>query len=462
MKSSKQTDIFFALRQWVSRSLIGAAMLSLSALTLSETDTGATGASVSISFKELQLFADTFDAIRRGYVEEVTDAELFEMAVKGMLTNLDPHSAYLTDDDYENLQESTDGQFTGLGIEIGYRGGFIAIVTPIDGSPAIEAGLQAGDVILKIDGTSTQGMSTSESSTYMRGAKGTDVTLEIGRAGESQPFDVVVTRGVIEVPSVRTRELDDGYWVIRVSRFQRDSGAEVTAALESALSEGEVHGIVLDVRNNPGGVMNASVEMAGNFLDGGLVVYTQGRHPDSVNTFNAEAGEVIPGVPLVVLVNGGSASASEIVAGALQDRGRGVIMGTQSFGKGSVQTVLPVSESKALKLTTSLYYTPSGRSIQQDGIVPDVVVERARLTSLEQGQRLREADLNGSLVNEGVEQEIETEVIASLREEDNQLYEAFTLLKGINVYRDLNDKAGSTVSLEAPETQATETGVSTN
>ena len=462
MKSSKQTDIFFLLRQWISRSLIGAAILSLSALTLSETDTEATDASVSISFKELQLFADTFDAIRRGYVEEVTDAELFEMAVKGMLTNLDPHSAYLTDDDYENLQESTDGQFTGLGIEIGYRGGFIAIVTPIDGSPAIEAGLQAGDVILKIDGTSTQGMSTSESSTYMRGAKGTEVTLEIGRAGESQPFDVVVTRGVIEVPSVRTRELDDGYWVIRVSRFQRDSGAEVTAALESALSEGEVRGIVLDVRNNPGGVMNASVEMAGNFLDGGLVVYTQGRHPDSVSTFNAEAGEVIPGVPLVVLVNGGSASASEIVAGALQDRGRGVIMGTQSFGKGSVQTVLPVSESKALKLTTSLYYTPSGRSIQQDGIVPDVVVERARLTSLEQGRRLREADLNGSLVNEGVEQEVETEVIASLREEDNQLYEAFTLLKGINVYRDLNDKAGSTVSLETLQTQEVETGVSTN
>ena len=462
MKSNRQADIFFALRQWISRSLIGAAILSLSALTLSETDTEATDASVSISFKELQLFADTFDAIRRGYVEEVTDAELFEMAVKGMLTNLDPHSAYLTDDDYENLQESTDGQFTGLGIEIGYRGGFIAIVTPIDGSPAIEAGLQAGDVILKIDGTSTQGMSTSESSTYMRGAKGTEVTLEIGRAGESQPFDVVVTRGVIEVPSVRTRELDDGYWVIRVSRFQRDSGAEVTAALESALSEGEVRGIVLDIRNNPGGVMNASVEMAGNFLDGGLVVYTQGRHPDSVNTFNAEAGEVIPGVPLVVLVNGGSASASEIVAGALQDRGRGVIMGTQSFGKGSVQTVLPVSESKALKLTTSLYYTPSGRSIQQDGIVPDVVVERARLTSLEQGRRLREADLSGSLVNEGIEQEVETEVIASLREEDNQLYEAFTLLKGINVYRDLNDKAGSTVSLETRQTQEMETGVSTN
>ncbi|MEC7517894.1 MAG: S41 family peptidase, partial [Pseudomonadota bacterium] len=374
-----------------------------------------------------------------GYVEDVTDAELFEMAVKGMLTSLDPHSAYLTDDDYENLQESTEGQFTGLGIEIGYRGGFIAIVTPIDGSPAIDAGLKAGDVILKIDGTSTQGMSTSESSTYMRGPEGTTVTLEIGRAGESQPFDVIVTRGVIDVPSVRSRELDDGYWLIRVSRFQRDSGREVTSAIESALEKGEVKGVVLDVRNNPGGVMNASVEMASNFLNGGLVVYTKGRHPDSMNTYNAEPGELLPGVPVVVLVNGGSASASEIIAGALQDRGRAVIMGTQSFGKGSVQTVLPVSDTKALKLTTSLYYTPNGRSIQAEGIVPDVVVERAQLTSLEQGNRLREADLNRSIENAGSTVETETEAIATLREDDNQIYEAFTLLKGINVYQSLGE-----------------------
>ena len=404
---------------------------------------------VSTSFEELQLFADTFDAIRRGYVEDVTDAELFEMAVKGMLTSLDPHSAYLTDDDYENLQESTEGQFTGLGIEIGYRGGFIAIVTPIDGSPAIDAGLKAGDVILKIDGTSTQGMSTSESSTYMRGPEGTTVTLEIGRAGESQPFDVVVTRGVIDVPSVRSRELDDGYWLIRVSRFQRDSGREVTSAIESALEKGDVRGVVLDVRNNPGGVMNASVEMASNFLDGGLVVYTKGRHPDSMNTYNAEPGELLPGVPVVVLVNSGSASASEIIAGALQDRGRAVIMGTQSFGKGSVQTVLPVSETKALKLTTSLYYTPNGRSIQAEGIVPDVVVERAQLTSLEQGNRLREADLNRSIENTGSNVETETEAIATLREDDNQIYEAFTLLKGINVYQSLGEPPLSDIDADS-------------
>lgn len=414
-------------------------------------DTNQQAQSVSTSFEELQLFADTFDAIRRGYVEEVTDAELFEMAVKGMLTSLDPHSAYLTDDGYSNLQESTEGQFTGLGIEIGYRGGFISIVTPIDGSPAEDAGLQAGDVILKIDGTSTQGMSTNESSTYMRGPEGTTVTLEIGRAGESQPFDVVVTRGVIDVPSVRSREIDPGYWLIRVSRFQRDSGKEVTDALSDALAKGPVNGVVLDVRNNPGGVLNASVEMASNFLDGGLVVYTQGRHPDSKTVLEAEPGELLPGVPVVVMVNGGSASASEIIAGALQDRGRAVIMGTRSFGKGSVQTVLPVSETKALKLTTSLYYTPNGRSIQADGIVPDVIVERAKLTTLEQGRRLREADLNRSLKNSAETQASETEEMASLREDDNQLYEAFTLLKGINVYKSIDAKRSQDASSEQAE-----------
>ena len=441
-----------------TRLLIALLALSSSYVAMGQTNepTEEKPSAVSTSFEELQLFADTFDAIRRGYVEDVTDAELFEMAVKGMLTSLDPHSAYLTDDDYENLQESTEGQFTGLGIEIGYRGGFIAIVTPIDGSPAIDAGLKAGDVILKIDGTSTQGMSTSESSTYMRGPEGTTVTLEIGRAGESQPFDVVVTRGVIDVPSVRSRELNDGYWLIRVSRFQRDSGREVTSAIESALEKGEVKGVVLDVRNNPGGVMDASVEMASNFLDGGLVVYTKGRHPDSMNTYNAEPGELLPGVPLVVLVNGGSASASEIIAGALQDRGRAVIMGTQSFGKGSVQTVLPVSDTKALKLTTSLYYTPNGRSIQAEGIVPDVVVERAQLTSLEQGNRLREADLNRSIGNAGSSVETETEAIATLREDDNQVYEAFTLLKGINVYQSLGAIPLSNVDADSEDSSSNE------
>ena len=299
----------------------------------------------------------------------------------------------------------------------------------------MEAGLKAGDVILKIDGKSTQGMTTGESSLYMRGEAGTDVTLEIGRAGQSQPFDVVVTRGVINVPSVRSRELVDGYWLIRVSRFQRDSGEEVADAIISAKEKGPVKGLILDVRNNPGGVMGASVEMAGALLDGGLVVYTQGRHPQSDKEYEAAAGDMLPGVPVVVLINGGSASASEIVAGALQDRGRAVIMGTQSFGKGSVQTVLPVSETRALKLTTSLYYTPSGRSIQAEGIVPDVVVERATITSIENNRRIREADLRGSLENSGETETQDNEALLQISSEDNQLYEALTLLKGINVYQ---------------------------
>jgi carboxyl-terminal processing protease len=305
-------------------------------------------------------------------------------------------------------------------------------------------------------------MSTSESSTFMRGPEGTDVVLEIGRAGESQPFDVVVTRGVIDVPSVRARELDEGYWLIRVSRFQRDSGREVTEAVQAALEKNTIKGLIIDVRNNPGGVMNASVEMASNFLDGGLVVYTKGRHPESMNTYNAEPGELIADVPIVVLVNGGSASASEIVAGALQDRGRAVIMGTQSFGKGSVQTVLPVSETKALKLTTSLYYTPSGRSIQAEGIIPDVVVERAQLTSLEQKGRLRESDLNRSIENKGSEAETETEAIASLREDDNQVYEAFTLLKGINVYQSLASESVDSGANSQAGTSETPKKVSTD
>ena len=283
------------------------------------------------------------------------------------------------------------------------------------------------------------------------------MTLEIGRAGESQPLDIVVTRGVIDVPSVRSREIDSGYWLIRVSRFQRDSGKEVADALLNALEKGPVNGVVLDVRNNPGGVLNASVEMASNFLDGGLVVYTKGRHPESKTVLEAEPGELLPDVPIVVMVNGGSASASEIIAGALQDRGRAVIMGTRSFGKGSVQTVLPVSETKALKLTTSLYYTPNGRSIQAEGIVPDVVVERAQLTSLEQGRRLREADLNRSLKNTAEAQASETEEMASLREDDNQLYEAFTLLKGINVYKRIDAKRSEVTASElASPDQTTE------
>ena len=269
----------------------------------------------------------------------------------------------------------------------------------------------------------------------MRGPTGSEVLLSIGRRGVADPFDVTVIRDIIKVPSVRSRELMDGYLWLRASQFQRDTGLEAIATLAKAQAEGPLKGVVIDLRNNPGGVLGASVDMAGAVLDGGLVVYTEGRHPQAADQYEAAAGDMLNGAPIVVLINGGSASASEIVAGALQDRRRAVIMGTRSFGKGSVQTILPVNDTRAVKLTTALYYTPNGRSIQAEGIVPDIVVERAEVTSVESNRRTKEADLQGSLSGDGgpVDAQSESEALTELRNSDNQLYEALTLLRGINL-----------------------------
>lgn len=398
-----------------------------------EADQNATS-NQSLSLDELQMFADVFNQIRKGYVKEVDDSTLFEYAVKGMLTGLDPHSAYLSEDDYSDLQTTTQGEFSGLGIEIGREGGYIKIIAPIDGSPAEAAGLQSGDVILKLNGVSAKGLSLDESVGMMRGEKGSAIELEIGRPGTPLPFDVTVVRDVIKVASVRSRILTPGYGYLRIAQFQGNTGGEVVTAISSLQAEGQLDGLVIDLRNNPGGVLNASVDVAGAVLDGGLVVYTEGRHPGAAERFEAEAGDMLDGAPVVVLINGGSASASEIVAGALQDLGRAVVMGTRSFGKGSVQTVLPVSESRAVKLTTALYFTPNGRSIQADGIVPDIVVERAKVTSMESNRTLKEADLAGRLDSAtGEKADTKSEQLAGLREQDNQLYEALTLLRGVNL-----------------------------
>lgn len=416
--------------------------------------------SSALPLEELQMFADVFNQIRQGYVESVPDSKLFELAVQGMLSGLDPHSVFLKEKAFDSLQETTKGEFSGLGIEIGQDRGYVTIIAPIDGSPAEAAGLEAGDVILKIDGESVRDLPVNKSVELMRGPTGSEVLLTIGRRGVGDPFDVTVIRDIIKVPSVRSRELMEGYLWLRASQFQRDTGQESIAKLESALSEGPLRGIVLDLRNNPGGVLGASVDMAGAFLDGGLVVYTEGRHPQSKDRFEATPGDMLNEVPIVVLINGGSASASEIVAGALQDRRRAVIMGTRSFGKGSVQTILPVTNTRAVKLTTALYYTPNGRSIQAEGIVPDIVIERAEVKSVETDRRTKEADLQGSLSGgDPADSQSESEALTELRNSDNQLYEALTLLRGINLLSpqsatDSEPMAGT----ESLESRTTENG----
>jgi carboxyl-terminal processing protease len=386
-----------------------------------------------LPLEELQTFADVFYQIREGYVEEVDDSTLFEYAVKGMLEGLDPHSVYMTREAYSDLQTQTDGEFSGLGIEIGRRGSYIEIIAPIDGSPAAEAGLQSGDVILKLDDTSVKGLSTDEAVDLMRGPVGSSIVLEIGRPGEAKPFEVTIIRDKIKIASVRGRLLAPRYGYLRIAQFGRSTGQEAREAIQKLATKSALKGLVIDLRNNPGGVLEASVEVAGLFLNEGDVVSTKGRHPNAGDSYSATSGDLLEGAPIVVLINGGSASASEIVAGALQDRRRGIVMGTRSFGKGSVQTVLPISESRAVKLTTARYYTPNGRSIQAEGIVPDIVVERAQVTSVE-GRRVTEADLQGSLAGAGEanpqDEGAESESLASLRENDNQLYEAFTLLRG--------------------------------
>ncbi len=398
-----------------------------------------------LPLEELRTFADVYNQIRAGYVNEIDDSTLLEYAIQGMLTGLDPHSVYLTKDDFSDLKEGTSGEFTGLGLEVGMQDGYVTVIAPIDGSPAAAADLQSGDVILKLDNVPIKGLSLGEAIEKMRGPKGSKIELTLGRPGTSQPFTVTLTRDTIKMASVRERLLEPGYGYIRIAQFQLATGEDVAKALEKLQAKGPLKGLVLDLRNNPGGVLSASVDVAGLFLDGGTVVYTEGRLPNSDMSFDARPGDASDNTPLVVLINAGSASASEIVAGALQDRGRAVVMGSDSFGKGSVQTILPLSDSRAVKLTTALYFTPNGRSIQAEGIVPDIPVERARVTAYDSAGQVTEADLSGHLSNgssnksRGASSKVASELLAS----DNQLYEALTLLKGINILGMRSQKAGS-------------------
>lgn len=419
----------------IMRALTGillALFLLPTAPALAERDPG------SLPLEDLRTLSEVFSRIKADYVEEVEDGQLLEDAVRGMLQGLDPHSSYLSRDEFRELQEGTTGQFGGLGIEVGTENGFIKVIAPIDDTPAQRAGIRAGDLIIRLDGEPTRGMSLNEAVSRMRGEPGTDIVLTIVREGEEGPFDVTLTRDVIRVTSVRSRMLEPGYGYIRISQFQSRTGPALQDAVEQLRqqADGQLRGLVLDLRNNPGGVLQAAVAVADTFLSDGQIVYTQGRLEQAQMRFSASADDMLDGAPMVVLINGGSASGSEIVAGALQDHRRAVIMGSRSFGKGSVQSVLPLQSGAALKLTTARYYTPSGRSIQAEGIVPDIELERLAVRQEEQPRTgvIAERDLGRHLDSERRrEQEEERRERETLARDDFVLFEALNLLKGLHI-----------------------------
>ena len=399
----------------------------------------------TLPLEDLRTFTEVFAKIKNDYVEPIDDKSLLENAIRGMLSGLDPHSAYLVPDDYQELQAGTSGEFGGLGIEVGMEDGFVKVIAPIDDTPAQRAGVEAGDLVIRLDDTPVKGMSLADAVKVMRGEPGTDIVLTIVREGEDRPLRITITRDVIHVTSVRSRPLEPGYGYVRISQFQLRTGEslreEIDKLREDAGDDG-LKGVVLDLRNNPGGVLNAAVSVSDAFLEKGIIVYTEGRMDDAKLTFSAKDSDILDGIPLVVLVNAGSASASEIVAGALQDHGRAVIMGEKTFGKGSVQTILPLGNGSALKLTTARYYTPSGTSIQARGIVPDIALDRVRVSQVDVGQGVKEADLARHLEGEGQEKEFDAARQAQqeareipLAQRDFALYEALNLLKGLHILK---------------------------
>jgi carboxyl-terminal processing protease len=393
---------------------------------------------------EVRMFTEALDRIRMSYVEEIDDKTLLKNAIRGMLAGLDPHSAYVDSSDFDALQETTTGQFGGLGVEVGRENGYIKVISPIDDTPADRAGIQAGDLIIRIDGKPLREMLPEEAAQLMRGDPGTEVTITVAREG-MEPFDLSIVREVIAIASVRSRVLEPGYGYIRISQFRVNTGNELEEEIEKLYEDNDgLKGMIVDLRNNPGGVLQASVNVVDTFISQGRIVYTEGRLEGKNMSFSANRKTVASDVPLVVLINNGSASASEIVAGALQDHGRAIIMGTRSFGKGSVQTVLPLDEERAIKLTTSLYFTPKGRSIQAQGIVPDIIVDDAFVTRRSRNvSQYNEADLPGRLDNannyeKAQNQDEMAEALISAEEvlvTDYPLNEALNVLKGINAFK---------------------------
>ncbi|GGY88305.1 carboxyl-terminal protease [Cellvibrio zantedeschiae] len=391
-----------------------------------------------LPLEELRTFTRAYDHVRTSYVEEVSDSKMLEYAIKGLISELDPHSAYLDKEAYAELQATTSGEFGGVGLEVGMDEGVIKVITPLDGSPSQKAGIKPGDVVVRIDDQPMKGKTLTDATRLMRGPKDTPIKMSLQRKGVDDPIELIIVRDLIHVQSVVVKPIADDYLYVRIAQFQTNTGKDFVERLRENLKlRPKTKGLVLDLRNNPGGVLQSSVEVADAFLDNGTVVYTQGRMENSSMSYAATPGDLTNGLPLVVLINSGSASASEIVAGALQDHKRAIIMGTRSFGKGSVQTVIPITEDRAIKLTTALYYTPNGRSIQAKGIDPDVRLEKIT-NGVSQKAPMAEADLAGHIGNkEGQEigsgtREREA-VVNDDTLKDNQVLDAINLLKGLHI-----------------------------
>jgi carboxyl-terminal processing protease len=420
---------------------------------------------VESTYELLNLFGDVFERIKSDYVEEVGDKKLVESAINGMLTSLDPHSSYLDEKSFKEMQVQTKGEFGGLGIEVTMDNGVVKVVSPIDDTPAFKAGVKAGDYITMIDGEQVMGMTLTDAVTKMRGKVGTKIKLTLIRESQPEPIELVITRDVIHIQSIRSHaEGDIGY--VRITSFSEQTSEGLEEAVSKMRSEVKnLKGLVLDLRNNPGGLLDQAINVSDDFLEKGEIVSTRDRVPENTKRYSATPGDIMNGLPLVVLINNGSASASEIVAGALQDQKRAIILGTKSFGKGSVQTLIPLKDHGAIKLTTSRYYTPSGRSIQAKGIEPDITVEAAKLVAVSNGIDRSEADLRGRLANDDEKKAAKTlnaDDIPFAKEndgresskpkskddarrepsgkEDFQLARALDLIRGLSVYNTLKDK----------------------
>ena len=434
--STKRQNVFLVLI-----GLIAGLSISIGSGVFAERETKA---AAGLPVEELRTFSDVFGRIKNDYVEDVEDSEMLNNAIRGMLSGLDPHSSYLDQEQFKELQVGTSGEFGGLGIEVGMEDGFVKVIAPIDDTPAERAGIEAGDLIIRLDDTPVKGLTLNDAVKIMRGKPGTVLRLTVVREGVDQPLKIDIKRAVIKVKSVKSRMLEDGFGYVRISQFQSKTAENMVDAIEALHkeSDGTLKGMVLDLRNNPGGVLNGAVAVSDAFLKKGLIVYTEGRVSDSKLRFNATPDDILNSAPMVVLVNQGSASASEIVSGALQDHHRAIVVGTPTFGKGSVQTILPLSNGAAVKLTTARYYTPSGRSIQAEGIKPDIELDQVRVSAVERSiDPVKEADLSGHLSNGNGKKskksaEDEDEAEESLAEKDYELYEALNLLKGLAIQRE--------------------------